>query len=71
MRPERPCCNRPVLPAALLFWVTTFCAVHWVQAAPPPPGASLAPMLEQVLPAVVNISTRTRVQLQRYITLWW
>jgi Do/DeqQ family serine protease len=34
-------------------------------AAPPPPGGSLAPMLEAVLPAVVNISTRSRVQLHR------
>ncbi|RMF78701.1 MAG: DegQ family serine endoprotease [Nitrospirae bacterium] len=32
------------------------------EAAPPPP--SLAPMLEKVLPAVVNISTESRVRLQ-------
>jgi len=40
----------------------------WLQpagAAPPPPGASLAPMLEQVLPAVVNISARTTLQTRR------
>ncbi len=31
-----------------------------------PPGDTIAPMLEQVLPAVVNISTRTRVAVQRH-----
>ncbi|MBY4677029.1 DegQ family serine endoprotease [Marinobacterium arenosum] len=31
----------------------------------PPPGASLAPMVERVLPAVVNISTKSRVSLNR------
>ena len=31
-----------------------------------PPGDSIAPMLEQVLPAVVNISTRTRIKVQRH-----
>ncbi len=32
----------------------------------PPPAQSLAPMLEQVLPAVVNISTQTRVKVGRH-----
>jgi Do/DeqQ family serine protease len=31
-----------------------------------PPGDSIAPMLEQVLPTVVNISTRTRVTIQSH-----
>jgi len=35
-------------------------------AKPPPPGATIAPMLEKVLPAVVNISTRTRAKVQRH-----
>ena len=35
------------------------------RAAPPPPGASLAPMLETVLPAVVNIATRAAPQMRR------
>lgn len=33
------------------------------RAAPPPPGSSLAPMLEEVLPAVVNISTVSAPQV--------
>lgn len=32
----------------------------------PPPGSSIAPMLEKVLPAVVNISTRTRTKNLRH-----
>ena len=32
----------------------------------PPPGATIAPMLEEVLPAVVNISTRTRTKVMRH-----
>jgi Do/DeqQ family serine protease len=35
-------------------------------AKPPPPGSSIAPMLERVLPAVVNISTRTRTKVMRH-----
>ena len=35
-----------------------------LQAKAPPPVTSLAPMLEQVLPAVVNISTKTRLRLR-------
>ncbi len=35
-------------------------------AKPPPPGATIAPMLEEVLPAVVNISTRTRTKVMRH-----
>ena len=31
-----------------------------------PPGDSIAPMLEKVLPAVVNISTRTRTKVMRH-----
>jgi serine protease Do/serine protease DegQ len=40
--------------------------LQWAAASPPPPGASLAPMLEKVLPSVVNISTRSTVQLRRH-----
>ena len=35
------------------------------QAAPPPPGDSIAPVLEKVLPAVVNISTSKVVGLKQ------
>ena len=35
-------------------------------AKPPPPGATIAPMLDKVLPAVVNISTRTRTKVMRH-----
>jgi Do/DeqQ family serine protease len=35
-----------------------------VSAGPPPPTHSLAPMLERVVPAVVNISTRSTVRLR-------
>ncbi len=47
-----------------LFAVAVLCATFGVQAAPPPPGGSLAPMLENVLPAVVNISTRSTLRLR-------
>ena len=32
----------------------------------PPPGTTIAPMLEEVLPAVVNISTRTRTRVTHH-----
>ncbi|MEN8206403.1 MAG: DegQ family serine endoprotease [Pseudomonadota bacterium] len=32
----------------------------------PPPGSTIAPMLEKVLPAVVNISARTRTKVMRH-----
>ena len=35
-------------------------------AKPPPPCATIAPMLDKVLPAVVNISTRTRTKVMRH-----
>ena len=57
--------------------------LHWLQillllvfvspgivvAKSPPPGATIAPMLEKVLPAVVNISTRTRTKVMRHTLL--
>ncbi len=46
--------------------VLVFGIVDGVSARTTPPGDSIAPMLEQVLPAVVNISTRTRVTVQRH-----
>jgi Do/DeqQ family serine protease len=36
-----------------------------LQAAPPPPGHSIAPVLEKILPAVVNISTSKTVGLKQ------
>jgi Do/DeqQ family serine protease len=48
--------------AGLLILITG----QWAAAAPPPPGPSLAPMLEKVLPSVVNISTRSTVQMRRH-----
>ena len=41
-------------------------SVDTAHAKSPPPGASIAPMLEKVLPAVVNISTRTRTKVVRH-----
>ena len=43
-----------------------FAQVGGAHARTAPPGDSIAPMLEQVLPTVVNISTRTRVTVQRH-----
>ena len=37
-----------------------------VLAKPSPPGGSLAPMLDKVLPAVVNISTQTHTRVRRH-----
>jgi len=65
MRPERRCYGRLSLHAVFLLGAAMFCNVYGALAAPPPPGGSLAPMLEQVLPAVVNISTRTRARVHR------
>jgi Do/DeqQ family serine protease len=52
----------PLFPMILLFGL-----MHGanLSAKPAPPGQSLAPMLEQVLPAVVNISSETHVRVQR------
>jgi len=50
--------------AAFLLVIAVLCAATGTQAAPMPPGESLAPMLEHVLPAVVNISTRSTVRLR-------
>ncbi len=56
------CDSRPVLLAGLLL----ACLVQTIPAGArsPPPGMSLAPMVERVLPAVVNISTRSTVKLR-------
>ncbi|HUT42030.1 MAG TPA: DegQ family serine endoprotease [Gammaproteobacteria bacterium] len=65
MRTARP---RLSVHAACLLAIALFGMVQLPQgarAAPPPPGASLAPMLETVLPAVVNISTRAAPQMRR------
>jgi len=49
--------------AGLLLLVTLLPGLAAAKA--PPPGDSLAPMLERVLPAVVNVSTRSVVRLRR------
>jgi Do/DeqQ family serine protease len=46
--------------------VLLFSLVDGTSARTAPPGDTIAPMLEQVLPAVVNISTRTQVSVQRH-----
>jgi serine protease Do/serine protease DegQ len=51
-----------LLPAVVVLGVLSW--PGWAEGAPPPPGASLAPMLEKVLPAVVNIATRSTMQLR-------
>jgi Do/DeqQ family serine protease len=51
----------------LLMLLVLVCAsLETAIAKPPPPGATLAPMLEKVLPAVVNISTRTTTKVMRH-----
>jgi serine protease Do/serine protease DegQ len=58
-----PIPGRRILLAALVL----ICGlVDGVYARAAPPVDSIAPMLEQVLPAVVNISTRTRITVQRH-----
>ena len=52
---------------ALLVLLVLVCGSTGIAVAkPPPPGATIAPMLEKVLPAVVNISTRTRTKTVRH-----
>ncbi|WP_456373395.1 DegQ family serine endoprotease [Thiolapillus sp.] len=60
MIPNRP---HPVFCAAFVSLVLILSATGW--AAPPPPGHSIAPVLENVLPAVVNISTRKIVGVKQ------
>ncbi len=57
----RSCCEL-LLPALVLLCTL----VDGAYARVAPPGNSIAPMLEQVLPTVVNISTRTRVTIQSH-----
>jgi serine protease Do/serine protease DegQ len=52
---------KPYQPLMLLLLLTLGLCSN-LQAKAPPPVPSLAPMLEQVLPAVVNISTRTHIR---------
>jgi len=49
-----------------LLLIILFCGTDAANAKSPPPGATIAPMLERVLPAVVNISTRTRTKTRRH-----
>ena len=60
----------PMKAAALIFLVTVMGLLHGAQAALPAVDSqgevlpSLAPMLERVLPSVVNIATESRVRIQ-------
>jgi serine protease Do/serine protease DegQ len=54
------------LPRILVLLVLLFGSSGISDAKSPPPGATIAPMLEKVLPAVVNISTRTRSKVMRH-----
>ena len=68
MRTARTCLP---MHAACLLAIALFGMVQLPSgAAPPPPGASLAPMLETVLPAVVNIATRAAPQMRRTTLCW-
>jgi Do/DeqQ family serine protease len=52
---------------SLLVLLVVVCSGPGTAAAKaPPPGTTIAPMLEKVLPAVVNISTRTRAKALRH-----
>ncbi len=50
----------------LVLLVLVFGTPYSVDAKSPPPGATIAPMLEKVLPAVVNISTRAQTRSVRH-----
>jgi len=50
----------------LVLLVLLFGGSGIAEAKSPPPSATIAPMLEKVLPAVVNISTRTRTKVMRH-----
>ena len=67
MRTVKRVCSVPANAGflAVCFMLSLANWPHLADASPPPPGDSLAPMLEKVLPAVVNISTRSTVQLRR------
>lgn len=49
-----------------ILLVLVACITGIADAKSPPPGATIAPMLDKVLPAVVNISTRTRTKVMRH-----
>ncbi|MGB5177436.1 MAG: DegQ family serine endoprotease [Gammaproteobacteria bacterium] len=58
-----------VIRSAQLCWLLlllVFGSSGYALAKAPPPGTTIAPMLEKVLPAVVNISTRTRTKVMRH-----
>ena len=50
----------------LVLLVVVFSSTGVAVAKSPPPGATIAPMLEKVLPAVVNISSRKRTKIMRH-----
>jgi serine protease Do/serine protease DegQ len=57
--------RRWIRPAGLaLLWLAL--ALPAAAKAPPPGRQTLAPMLERVLPAVVNIATRTRIRVRNH-----
>ncbi len=64
-RPTRPKTkqNTALLSTFFILFFMLFTAA--AQAKAPPPGTSLAPMLEQVLPAVVNIASTTHTRVSR------
>jgi len=62
--PYAPISRRLLL--LLLQALLLVAAAQSVHAKAPPPTSSIAPMLEEVLPAVVNISTRTRIKVRRH-----
>jgi Do/DeqQ family serine protease len=61
VRPAR----RALQLAIVLLTLTAAFSLQNAIAKTPPPGGSIAPMLESVLPAVVNISTQTRARVRQ------
>ena len=66
MLPPEPIPGSMKLRRLLILLILIYCNLGSAIAKPPPPGSTIAPMLEQVLPAVVNISTRTRTKSLRH-----
>ena len=66
MLPPEPIPGSMKLRRLLILLILIYCTLGSAIAKPPPPGSTIAPMLEQVLPAVVNISTRTRTKSLRH-----
>ena len=59
--------KQKLLYCSVIFWILLFCSRHvftFERATPPIAKLSLAPMIEQVTPSVVNISSQGEVQLK-------